>query len=188
MIYLDENAYLEYKQQWLDQTTTEQLNQELQQLQRQQEQIKLYGKWYNQPRLTAWMGIGWTAKSGYRQAGFAHEWTPIMIKIRDMLNTKLQASFNSVLLNEYRDGNDSVGWHADNETNIDTAIIASISLGGKRLFKIRATQDHSKSHEIMLENGDLLVMYQAQTLWEHCIPKTKKPVESRLNLTFRHYI
>jgi alkylated DNA repair dioxygenase AlkB len=188
MLYLDETAYLEYKPQWLDQATTEQLQQELQQLQRQQEQIKLYGKWYNQPRLTAWMGIGWSAKSGYRQEGFAHEWTPLMMKIRDTLNKEFQASFNSALLNEYRDGNDGVGWHADNEPNIDTTIIASLSLRGKRVFKIRAKQDHSKSHQLMLENGDLLMMYQAQTLWEHSIPKTKNPVEPRLNLTFRHYI
>jgi alkylated DNA repair dioxygenase AlkB len=188
MIYLDEHAHLEYRPQWLDQASTEQLLQELQLLQRQQEQIKLYGKWYNQPRLTAWIGIGWTAKSGYRQEGFAHEWTPSMINIREMLNKELHTSFNAVLLNEYRDGNDSVGWHADDEPNIDTAIIASISLGGKRLFKMRAKQDHTKSHQIMLDNGDLLVMYQAQTCWEHCIPKTKSPVEPRLNLTFRRYV
>ena len=187
MLHLDETASLEYKPQWLDQETTEQLHQELQQLQRQQEHIKLYGKWYDQPRLTAWIGIGWTAESNYRQQGFAHAWTPWMTKLRETLNSELHTDFNAALLNEYRNGNDSVGWHADDEPNINTTIIASVSLGGERLFKIRAKHDHSQSYQFMLGNGDLLVMYQAQAAWEHCIARTKKPVESRFNLTFRHY-
>lgn len=141
------------------------------------------------PRLTAWF-----ADPGlvYRYSGITHEpepWLPELCDLRRRVEAAAGAKFNSVLLNYYRDGNDSVSWHADDEPELGTnPVIASVSLGAVRRFLLK----HRKNREriaIDLESGSLLIM--AGTLqhhWLHCIPKTKAKVGPRINLTFRRLL
>jgi alkylated DNA repair dioxygenase AlkB len=98
-----------------------------------------------------------------------------------------RASFNSVLLNLYRDGQESVGWHSDDEREWgNEPIIASVSLGACREFQMRPTRSAGRTIEIPLYNGSLLVMARTtQRDWQHRIPKTALPVGERINLTFR---
>ena len=100
----------------------------------------------------------------------------------------MKKEFNSCLLNLYRDGNDSNGWHADNEKQLGkNPIIASLSLGSERYFHLKhRTKPHLK-HKIVLKHGSVLVMKEeTQHFWLHQIPKTKKEIGKRINLTFRY--
>lgn len=144
------------------------------------ETLRFAGKDVPVPRLTSWHG-----DRGYRYSGklfHPSPWTSELADLRDQLNSLLGVEFNSVLANYYRDGKDSVGWHADNEPEISDEAIASVSLGSPRRFILKNSE---KKQELLLGEGDLLVMRNMQTSWVHSVPKTSKPVGPRLNLTFR---
>ena len=115
-------------------------------------------------------------------------WTPTLLEVRNHLAETIERPFNSVLLNFYRNGNDSMGWHSDDEweTGLDP-VIASISLGSPRKMKFRHRFDSKVSRfALELSQGSLLIMAgTTQKFWQHEIPKTKKLVGERLNLTFR---
>ena len=119
-----------------------------------------------------------------RVVGFGRDY---VTAIRERIEQVTKARFNSVLLNYYRDGRDSMGYHADDEPELgENPVIASISLGAARRFVLKHNQTGEK-HEIVLEHGSLLVMGgSCQHFWKHAIPKTAKPVRPRINLTFRH--
>lgn len=152
----------------------------------QEEAIFIYGKWVKVPRLMCWYG---DPDACYRYSGVNHQpmlWTPALQAIREKLEQQCHCTFNSVLANLYRDGKDSMGCHADDEKELGkNPVIASLSLGDQRLFKLH----HKKSQEkldIVLGHGDLLVMSGAlQHHWMHSLPKTKKMKMPRINLTFR---
>ncbi len=153
-----------------------------------QEPIKIFGKEVMQPRLTAWYGDPDTA---YSYSGIVMEplpWTEPLAEIKKRIEDFAGTPFNSVLLNYYRDGQDSMGWHSDNEPELGpNPVIASLSLGGVRRFHLK----HRKRKELEtkrmdLLDGSLLVMGGAlQHHWLHQISKTKKAVAGRINLTFR---
>jgi len=96
-------------------------------------------------------------------------------------------TFNSVLLNYYRNGNDSVAWHSDKESIMGSQpVIASVSFGQVRSFDIRNKADHKERYSVKLEHGSFLLMKAGlQEHWEHCIAKSTKPMRARVNLTFR---
>jgi alkylated DNA repair dioxygenase AlkB len=152
----------------------------------QEEAIFIYGRWVKVPRLMCWHG---DKDAWYRYSGVNHRplpWTPVLQAIRERVEKQCQCSFNSVLANLYRNGNDSMGCHADDEKELGlNPVIASLSIGDERLFRLH----HKKSKEkldIVLGHGDMLVM--AGTLqhhWLHAVPKTKKLKNTRINLTFR---
>ncbi|MDO9169741.1 MAG: alpha-ketoglutarate-dependent dioxygenase AlkB [Methylobacter sp.] len=152
----------------------------------QEEAIFIYGKWVKVPRLICWYG---DPGAWYSYSGVNHQpmpWTPALQAIREKLEQQCHCTFNSVLANLYRDGKDSMGCHADDEKQLGkNPVIASLSLGDQRLFKLR----HKKSQEkldIVLGHGDLLVMSGTlQHHWMHTLPKTKKMKMPRINLTFR---
>jgi len=149
--------------------------------------IKVFGKTYMQPRLTSLHG---TTNLGYGYANIRMQAQPMMPELNDILQriAKIDNSdFNIVLLNLYRDGNDSNGWHADNEKELgQNPVIASVSLGAPRLFKLKHRYDKNLKHQLLLESGSLLLMSGAtQHYWLHQVPKTKKQVGPRINLTFR---
>lgn len=149
--------------------------------------IKVFGKTYMQPRLTSLHG---TTNQGYGYANIRMQAQPMMPELNDILQriAKIDNSdFNIVLLNLYRDGNDSNGWHADNEKELgQNPVIASVSLGAPRLFKLKHRYDKNLKHKLLLESGSLLLMSGAtQHYWLHQVPKTKKQVGPRINLTFR---
>jgi alkylated DNA repair dioxygenase AlkB len=109
-------------------------------------------------------------------------------EIFEIIKKELKIKFNSVLLNLYRDGQDSNGWHADNEKELGkNPIIASISLGEVRPFHFKHRSIKEEKHKINLEHGSLLLMHgEMQHYWVHHIPKTKKEINPRINLTFRN--
>jgi len=155
----------------------------------QQEQLFIYGRWVKVPRLMAWCG---DANATYRYSGVEHrplEWTAELQEIRSDMETFCKQSFNSVLANLYRDGRDSMGCHADDEKELGTnPTIASVSLGESRLLRFRHTKSGRKL-EFDLLHGDVLIMAgELQHHWRHELPKTSKPKQARINLTFRRII
>jgi alkylated DNA repair dioxygenase AlkB len=149
--------------------------------------IRMFGRQVDSPRLSCWMG---DPAARYRYSGtefVPQPWHPALLPLRDQLAAFCGHAFNSVLLNRYRDGDDGMGWHSDNEPELGPApVIASLSLGAGRRFLLRRRDDHAKKAEVLLDHGDLLVMGgQTQRLYQHCLPKSARPLAERLNLTFR---
>jgi alkylated DNA repair dioxygenase AlkB len=152
-----------------------------------QETFSIYGKVMQMPRLTAWYG---DAGATYVYSGIKNEplgWTAELAEIRADLESFLGVRFNSVLLNRYRDGNDSISWHADDERELgEQPTIASISLGAARTFQLRGEVDKKPIGSILLEHGSLLTMEgRSQVDFQHAIPKERKVLGERINLTFR---
>jgi alkylated DNA repair dioxygenase AlkB len=139
------------------------------------------------PRLSAWYG---DRGALYRYSGQVYDplpWIPPLEEVRRKVEEVTGHGFNAVLLNAYRDGNDSMGWHSDDEKELgDRPVVASVSLGAVRRFRLR---DRSREHPafgIELEHGSLLLMGEGtQEAWQHAVPRTRRPVGLRLNLTLR---
>ena len=150
--------------------------------------IKLYGKMIPVPRLTAWHGDPGVAYTYSRLTLHAEPWTPALLQIRERLATLDETAFNGVLLNSYRDGNDSMSWHSDDEPELGpNPVIASVNFGGVRRFQFRHRFRPEEKAAIDLTPGSCLMMRgETQTNWQHQIPKSKKPCEPRINLTIRH--
>jgi alkylated DNA repair dioxygenase AlkB len=153
----------------------------------QQETIQMYGKLLNTPRLTAWYGDNSKAYTFSGKKFNPYPWTDELLAIKQKVDKACGITFNSVLLNLYRNGNDSVAWHADDEPELGTnPVIASVSFGQSRRFDVRHKQDHKLKYSVELENGSLLIMKgELQHLWEHQVPKSAKIFKERINLTFR---
>lgn len=153
----------------------------------QQQNIKLFGKESPQPRLTAF----------FAEKGISYTYSGLQLKPEtfssEILDLKQQTEevsgfeFNTCLANLYRDGNDSMGWHADDEQVLGkNPVIASISLGGVRSFQFKHKTNKNLKEKIELQHGSLLIMKGSmQHYWKHQLPKTKKDVSPRINLTFR---
>ena len=112
---------------------------------------------------------------------------PTLNAIKSKIEKATQLTFSSCLLNLYRDGQDSNGWHSDDEKELgENPVIASVSLGAERLFHLKHKKVKTLKHKLILNNGSLLVMKgETQLHWLHQIPKTKKIIDKRINLTFR---
>ncbi|MBV9833210.1 MAG: alpha-ketoglutarate-dependent dioxygenase AlkB [Alphaproteobacteria bacterium] len=156
-----------------------------------QDNIVLWGKSVAQPRLTAWYG---DPDRSYTYSGLTLQplpWIDELLLLRTMAEAIAQATFNSVLLNYYRDHNDSVGFHSDDEPELGaTPTIGSISLGETRTlsFKPKRNKDWQPAR-IALESGSLLVMKgDTQRNWRHAIAKESRPCGPRVNLTFRRIL
>lgn len=151
------------------------------------ETMRIYGRECLVPRETCWVG-----DASYTYSGVRHEsapWHPIVAALRSEIAATLggePSMFNSCLANLYRGGADSVAWHSDDEPELGPEpLIASLSLGSTRAFKIR-NRASRETTTIWLEHGDLLVMSgRAQLDYEHAVPKTAREVGPRINLTFR---
>ena len=153
-----------------------------------QDTINFYGKEHLLPRITAWYG---DQGKTYTYSGIKsepHNWNERLLYIKKSIEEVTDITFNSVLLNYYRDGNDSVSWHADDEKSLGSQVnIASISLGAERDFQFKRKDGIGERQQITLTNGSLLVMHAPiQEFWLHQIPKRKKINEPRVNLTFRY--
>ena len=160
----------------------------LDQIDWQQNQIKMFGKVYDEPRLTAWYG---DQGLSYTYSGILLEpkpWTGVLQRLKEKVSEVAKTQFNSALLNYYRDGQDSMGYHQDNEKELGiNPTIASLTFGAERTFQLKHITDKSiKRKDIPLKSGSLLIMAGAtQHHWKHQIPKTKKHIGPRLNITFR---
>ena len=153
-----------------------------------QDQIKFYGKEIKIPRLTAWYGDSGKSYTYSNITMNPIPWTPILLTIKKRVEEIAKISFNSVLINLYRDGKDSMGLHSDDEPELGKdPIIASVSFGGVRKFRLRHRFNKTLAKvELNLTHGSLLMMQgKTQEYWQHQIPKTAKSVMPRINLTFR---
>lgn len=156
-------------------------------IQWRQDNIKIFGKIYPQPRLTALYANNNKSYSYSNIKMHPITFTPTLFDIKSKIEKRLNSQFTSCLLNLYRNGQDSNGWHADNEKELGlNPVIASLSLGAERVFHMKHRNDKKEKLKINLTNGSLLVMRgKTQHHWLHQIPKTRKKVEERINLTFR---
>lgn len=154
------------------------------------DQVRIFGKWIDQPRLTALYAAN---SNPYTYSGLTLDPTPftpllheILIRVKELTGT----NFSSCLLNLYRDGNDSNGWHADDEKELGTdPVIASVSFGQDRMFHFRHKKDKSLKQKLVLENGSILLMKgSTQHHWQHQLPKSKRHMTPRINLTFRNIL
>ncbi len=150
--------------------------------------IRVYGREHPLPRLQQWFG---DPERSYTWSGIEMQplpWTPVLRVLRDRVADAVGAAFNSVLLNLYRNGHDTVGWHADDEPELgSTPTIASVSLGAERDFALRRKDRAGDSVVVPLPPGSLLVMSGAtQANWQHALPRRKRVQRARINLTFRH--
>lgn len=149
--------------------------------------VHLHGQDYRVPRQVAWYG---DPKVSYRYSGLVHRplpWTPLLAKIRQRVQEEVGQPFNGVLLNLYRDGQDSMGWHSDDEPELGpNPTVASVNLGGTRRFDLRRKGSGRIEHSLELAHGSLLVMSgPTQHHWQHQVAKTRAACQPRLNLTFR---
>lgn len=151
-----------------------------------QESMNMYGKEIPFPRLTSWYGDG---DRPYSFSGITlkpNPWSAGLLKIKKDIEEKTEVVFNSVLLNRYRNGNDSISWHTDAEKELgENPVIASVNFGAERKFQLKHT-DTNERIDILLKHGSLLIMQgELQHFWKHQVPKTKKVTQERVNLTFR---
>jgi len=153
----------------------------------EQEEIEMYGQKHKVPRLTAWYG---DEDKTYTYSGItshSRPWTSCLLNIKQKIETISQASFNSVLLNFYRSGADSVAWHSDDEPELGrNPVIGSVSFGQQRFFQMKHKILKEEKQKIILGHGDFLLMKgSTQHYWVHQIPKSKTTMKERINLTFR---
>ena len=152
----------------------------------QQKQIKIFGKIHLTPRFEKFCAFDTTLTYGY--SGSALKTYPFDDCLDDVIAKMkgIGCDFNSALINLYRDGKDSNGWHRDNEKELgEDPIIYSLSLGASRRFKIRS-MDKKEKLDLELNNGSLLIMKEgSQLYYQHQVPKMTKLAEPRINITFR---
>lgn len=152
-----------------------------------QDDITVFGKTYRQPRLTAlYANNGQTYK--YSNITMSPKpFTKELLSIKQDIEEIAHHEFTTVLLNLYRNGNDSNSWHADNEKELgQNPFIASLSLGASRIFQFKHRTYQDQKYSLNLKPGSLFLMKgEMQHYWLHQIPKTKKMVGERINLTFR---
>ncbi len=155
-----------------------------------EEEIMIFGKKVMQPRL-----FSWHADPGitYKYSGLQltpEAWTPLLLELKESVERPSAETFNSVLINLYRDQRDSNGWHSDDEKELGRQpTIASLSFGEGRDFHLKHKKEDLGTVKIHLESGSLLIMKGAtQQYWKHSIPKRSRPLQPRINLTFRNII
>ena len=182
---------MEYLPHWLSRGDSDKLLNRLQSdIEWQQPSITIYGKRHPIPRLQAWMG---DRPHTYRYSGTdftSVTWPDYLASLAKDLSQIAGVEFNSVLLNLYRNGQDSMGWHSDDEPELgETPVIASLSLGAERDFTLRPSGATRQAHCLALQHGSLLIMKAGmQSDWQHALPRRARVTEPRINLTFRRII
>jgi alkylated DNA repair dioxygenase AlkB len=183
----ERDGELYYRPDFLDATEADRILAALQEeMAWEKEVVTIVGRKVPVPRLVAWHG---DPAAIYRYSGLDHlpqPWTPTLKMLRGAVEAASGQRFNSVLGNWYRSGEDSMGWHADQEKSLSTnPWIASVSLGAERLFKLRHNRGQP-TLDLLLGHGSLLLMGGSlQHHWRHCLPKSRGITAPRINLTFR---
>ena len=153
----------------------------------EQHRLHLYGREVASPRLSCWIGDADAVYTYSRTRFVPRPWTPLLAALRDGLESLTTQRFNSVLCNLYRDGNDSMGLHSDDEPELGPRpLIASLSLGATRRFRLRHKRDPARKLELDLPSASLLLMSgTTQQEYRHELPKALRVQQARVNLTFR---
>ncbi|OLQ91610.1 DNA repair protein [Vibrio ponticus] len=175
-------------EQFLTQNQADQLFQNLmKEITWKQESTSMFGRSVLQPRLQAWFGDRAYQYSGLRLE--PNPMPPAIAQLKHQCEQICQQPFNTVLLNLYRDGQDYMGWHQDNEKELGlNPTIASVSLGAERKFSLKQKRGDEKI-DFQLSHGSLLVMAgETQNHWRHALPKSRKVSQPRINLTFRNIL
>jgi len=187
LIELEDGEIL-WARRFYDDDTAQQLYSRLQEeIPWRQDSIRIAGKETPIPRLQAWFG---DPGISYTYSGLTLQpepWNDTLQHIKEQIENYSDTQFNSLLANLYRDEQDSVGWHADNEPELGhNPVIASLSLGGERTFQLKHRQHPERKLALELRSGDLLIMKGAmQHHWLHQVPKSRQTCLPRINLTFR---
>jgi alkylated DNA repair dioxygenase AlkB len=182
------DADLRYEAEWIERPRADALFAELlAEVPWERHRPNLFGREIDAPRLSSWIGDP-DATYTYSRVRFEpRRWTPTLAALRDDLASRLGIRFNSVLANLYRDGRDSMGWHSDAERELGPRpVIASLSLGAPRRFRLRDRRDRSRGLDLDLAHGSLLLMAgDTQTYYRHDLPRCARVCQARINLTFR---
>jgi alkylated DNA repair dioxygenase AlkB len=185
------DAELRYAPQWLARAEADALFDGLRVgIPWERHRLRLFGREIDAPRLSCWIGDDGATYTYSRTRFEPRPWPDALHAIRERLRVECGADFNGVLANLYRDGNDSMGWHADDEPELGVQpLIASLSLGATRRFVIRHRSNAAVRRDIELAHGSLLLMGgETQSHYRHALPKTARAVGERINLTFRRLI
>lgn len=150
-------------------------------------EVELYGRRHCVPRLQSWHG---DPEAEYRYSGLLlapEPWHPLLAQLRDRAEAACGCRFNSVLANLYRDGNDTMGWHSDDEPELGPAPrVASLSLGAARDFALRRRGATRMATRLPVGHNELLLIEPGlQARWQHSLPRRARVRQARLNLTFR---
>ena len=153
----------------------------------EQPRVRVYGKWHLTPRLVCFHA---DPKLAYAYSDLLHDalpWTPLLTDLKQRISDTVSARFNAVLLNYYRNGQDTIGWHADDERELgEQAVIASLSVGATRELLFKPRNGGSDRVSLTLTSGSLLIMRgDTQHRWLHHLPRRARCVSPRVNLTFR---
>ena len=178
-----------YKDVFKDEHSTNYIQILLENIQWRNDQAFLFGRHHVLKRKAAWYGDKFFE---YKYAGTvktALQWTPELLEIKTCVERLTGHSYNSCLLNLYESGSEGMSWHSDNEKTMEEgSAIASVSFGAARTFYFKHKTDQIKV-QVNLENGSILLMLgSTQKHWLHSLPKSKKVLDLRINLTFRTFI
>jgi alkylated DNA repair dioxygenase AlkB len=182
------DAELRYAPHWLGSADADALLQALRDgIAWERHRIRLFGRQVDAPRLSCWIGDDDATYTYSRTRHAPRPWPEALRLLRERLRAESGADFNGVLANLYRDGNDGMGWHSDDEPELGARpLLASLSLGATRRFLIRHRDKAKKPIAIELGHGSLLWMGgDTQLHYRHALPKTARQVGMRINLTFR---
>ena len=181
-------ASLQFDRQWLTQARADALFDALHSgIDWEVHRIRLFGRLVDSPRLSSWIG---DSDASYVYSGSRFDprpWPQALAALREQLAAATGERFNSVLANLYRDGRDAMGWHSDDEVELGRQpVIASLSLGASRRFVFKHRREPERKLALELAHGSLLLMRgDTQGNFRHALPRTKKEVGARINLTFR---
>ena len=176
-----------YPQFFNNETSDRYFNLLLKTIEWQEDTIKVFGKTYLQPRLTALYANNLNSYTYSNITMYPLMFTDDLLEIKSAIENEIDTTFTSCLANLYRNGQDSNGWHADNEKELgNQPIIASVTFGTERIFHFKHKKDKTLKTKLLLKHGSLLVMKgDTQNYWLHQLPKTKNRIAERINLTFR---
>jgi len=177
---------------FMPKVTSDSYFEELMPLNWEQPIIKIFGKSNPIPRKQL-LFVDESVSKSYSYSGIKMEtklFDGVIKQIKINVESNCKMSFNTALVNLYRNGNDCVGWHSDSESLfVDFPIVVSLSLGSARYFHFRNKLDSKIKKKFLLENGDLLIMGSSiQNEWQHAILKEPNVISPRINITFRNVI
>lgn len=161
----------------------------LQDINWQHDEVKIFGKQIFTKRKVAWCADGGVSYTYSNTTKLGSNYTPELLKLKALIETITQESYNSCLLNLYHNGDEGMGWHSDNEKSIvKNSAIASLSFGAERKFVLKHKETSATVSQVLPHGSLLLMKGETQDFWLHALNKTTKVKTPRINLTFRKMV